>query len=1265
MDPTRASPEELSGPVEGREVANLTPEQWLQVRDLFATAYELPPADRQAVLASRCTGQDWLRTEVESLLRFAPAETAPQEPEFPARMSRGRLLGRGGSSDVYAVVDETWGPIAVKRLRTLSGEALLHFKSEFRLVKESLGGCPYIVRLHELLEHGSEWLLLMEQLEGETLRDRLDRTPAGLDLSAINKILAQIAAGLDALHQVGVLHRDLKPGNVWIKKGDDVVLLDFGLATRADRHPRDPSENLFGTLGYVAPERMERKADSSAGDWYSAGVMLWEMLGGSVPANGTLPHPPTYSPATPIALQAVCTALLSSDPQHRAGAAEVTDYLAGADRATARSRKASSGALRLIGREKEFQRLQECFRKTTQGQPVCVFLTGESGSGKTELAEAFLRSLSPAAVTLRGRCYETGSVPFKACDAIVDEIATLLRRMPPEKRDARLPRNMHALERVFPVLSGLRLEARPRADELDVPRELAFLALRELVGRLAERDHLVAFIDDLHWGDTDSKMALAGLLSGADSPAALFILAWRTEDADAELVRWIADNAHGFRAEVIEIPLHSLDPQHSEKLAATLLGEHTGAAGEDLSTAIAEASGGNPFLIQELAACERHRQSLSRTEPVALERDTSLVAALQSRVSRLSPEAGGLLDVIAVASEALPSVVVEMASGTVGSYATAREELIEARLARGVNRGKQSDLDIYHARQREIVKAIRGVDASHVHGRIAAALIEAESDAQRIYTHLRSSANTTQRAEYAALAADRAFGQLAFAQAAALYHDALLSLPEAARTHALYRKLAEASAAAGLGAVAAEAFGRAAELAPAADADSRLSMRVLAAGQLLNSGQLDEGLAAFRRVCRETGVPYPKSKVALFGSILWLRFKLKRRGLEPRERLQLAPHKRVQMETCWTGLIGTGLIETTRSACYSAQHLLWALDAGDPRTLCRAMAVEAAITSAARIAGLPPHTLLDRARKINSRLEGVSEDAFLDFMTAVVACNEGDWKLSLERAGRALARYAERGSGVGWERVTASTYWLSARIMTGDWKGVIADLPALLLDAGDRGDHFAAVNLQLLSNCYLAEIGAGRARDAARLAVELQTKWGQSRYDIQKFSADLTQLDCDLYEGNAPQAWSRFLNARKATSESELDSFKILKVRLMYSGARCAIALMLQEEVRHPELLREARTCTEWLVRCKHRHGAGFGALMQAAIASMEGDRAAVGQYLQVALRCFRDTGMRTAEALCEARLTGSPDRSPWFAEQEIADPARLLDCLAPGRWAG
>lgn len=155
-------------------------------------------------------------------------------------------------------------------------ESVRRFKNEFRL---RYSPHPNLVRIHELIDNGSEWLLVMEQLQGETLREALDRNPSGLSSARVIGILQQIAAGLNALHDAGILHRDLKPGNVWLKPGEEVVLLDFGLAAKTERSTHHLSTKLFGTAGYIAPERMERKPDSHASDWYSVGVMVWEMLG--------------------------------------------------------------------------------------------------------------------------------------------------------------------------------------------------------------------------------------------------------------------------------------------------------------------------------------------------------------------------------------------------------------------------------------------------------------------------------------------------------------------------------------------------------------------------------------------------------------------------------------------------------------------------------------------------------------------------------------------------------------------------------------------------------------------------------------------------------------------------------------------------------------------------------------------------------------------------------------------------------------------------
>src|SRR5262249_7946825 len=143
------------------------------------------------------------------------------------------------------------------------------------------------------------------------------------------------------------------------------VLLDFGLATRADHPFRDPSGKVFGTMGYLAPERLHAKHSSTTADWYSVGVMLWEMLGGSPPANDLSDRQLQFSSRVPVTLRALCRALLPPDPPSRAGANEVAVYRAVSNRATvAITRSGETSRFRLVGRESEFQLLQACFRKT-------------------------------------------------------------------------------------------------------------------------------------------------------------------------------------------------------------------------------------------------------------------------------------------------------------------------------------------------------------------------------------------------------------------------------------------------------------------------------------------------------------------------------------------------------------------------------------------------------------------------------------------------------------------------------------------------------------------------------------------------------------------------------------------------------------------------------------------------------------------------------------------------------------------------------------
>ena len=116
--------------------------------------------------------------------------------------------------------------------------------------------------------------------------------------------------------------------------------------------------------------------------------------------------------------------------------------------------------------------------------------------------------------------------------------------------------------------------------------------------------------------------------------------------------------------------------------------------------------------------------------------------------------------------------------------------------------------------------------------------------------------------------------------------------------------------------------------------------------------------------------------------------------------------------------------------------------------------------------------------------------------------------------------------------------------------------------------------------------------------------------------------------------------------------------------SRCAIALAAREGcVRKAELLREAKRSSKWLMNTGRQYARALGVLTSAGIASVEGHRSSAIALLRVALVDFKEVGMRANEAFCEARLSGKPEEIEWFEQNEIAEPTRILDTLAPGKW--
>src|SRR5581483_9191148 len=200
------------------------------------------------------------------------------------------LIGQGGMAVVYRAVDAVLGrTVAVKVIRpayTENPQFLERFLHEARVVA-SLDH-PNILPLYDFGEAEGAPYLVLPYLPGGSLADRMKGRPTPLALVAA--WLIQLAGALDAAHARGVLHRDVKPGNVLVNKDGRLALGDFGIARLAEATTRLTATGMVvGTPVYMAPELARGGDATPASDRYALAVMTYEMLAGRPPFRGTNP----------------------------------------------------------------------------------------------------------------------------------------------------------------------------------------------------------------------------------------------------------------------------------------------------------------------------------------------------------------------------------------------------------------------------------------------------------------------------------------------------------------------------------------------------------------------------------------------------------------------------------------------------------------------------------------------------------------------------------------------------------------------------------------------------------------------------------------------------------------------------------------------------------------------------------------------------------------------------------------------------------------
>ncbi len=290
-----------------RRVRDFLPDCPPEVDEIVARAVRRDPADRYHSISGFARALARAAQLCEADAKPAPAWEPRKGAMLPGRNWKlTTRLGKGSAGEVWAAEDEALGERRVFKFCSdeTKAQTLRREMTLYRLLKGQVGHDPHFIQLLELSLEEPPWYLAMEYADAQDLESWFRKHPAGVDMETAIEIVAQAAEALHTAHKAGILHRDIKPGNLLVRSETrngappsvHVMLTDFGIGqimaeelaqfgTRGGftKTVLDTQRSsLAGTIMYVAPEMLEGAKATEQSDIYSLGIVLWQLLSGNL-----------------------------------------------------------------------------------------------------------------------------------------------------------------------------------------------------------------------------------------------------------------------------------------------------------------------------------------------------------------------------------------------------------------------------------------------------------------------------------------------------------------------------------------------------------------------------------------------------------------------------------------------------------------------------------------------------------------------------------------------------------------------------------------------------------------------------------------------------------------------------------------------------------------------------------------------------------------------------------------------------------------------